>query len=287
MLSNDIQQFNKKIEEAKEQLGVEDDEQLKEQLPVQNSTQHGTISLVKLNGLALTKEGVLTQSGFFDNMEIDKETYGDITLTPEEAHSLTNTYRKLSTGVNAVVPLTCVAEKCPFKNTCWYFQNGKAPIGKPCLVERDLLNYHTQRFFEEFNVHVEDHSEVMLIQELAELIIYEMRVSHVLADPNNASLFGIKISFSKQGDEIQEEVIHWAWEVKEKIKNRRMRLLDALNATRKAKIAVDKVLNKNKGNGDNSYHAMIKNFKELMNKSRETQEIPFTEIKNEGEGKND
>lgn len=230
----DIALFKKKINESKKEERVEKDEELRESLPAQNAKEHGTLSLVSITGIGLTKQGKLTKTSFFDSLDISQDDYKDIYLTPEEAQYLANTYRHMTTGINAAIPLRCTGDDCPFAHDCPYVEMKKAPVGKPCKVERDMLNYHTRRFIEEFNVDMDSHSEIMLIQELSELIIMETRVTHVLADPENAQLYGIAEKFNKDGDVIKEEVVHWAVDVKERLKNRRMKILESLNATRKS-----------------------------------------------------
>jgi len=238
-INNSEEKFIELLAKAKDKHGVETNEDLRELLPTQkkNNT-NGTIVLTDITGISLTSEGLITRNEFFANLEAtSKEQYGEILLTRGEAERLSMSYKKTATGVNSAVPLTCMGNDCPFANNCIYVEMDKAPLGKPCKVEADLLNFHTTRFVNEFDVNVNDHSEIMLIQELSELIIMETRVTAVLAHPDNARLFGIRVSIAADGTPLEEEVEHWAWGTKEKIKNRRMKILESLNATRKAKAA--------------------------------------------------
>lgn len=242
----DFQVFKEKFEklllEEKEKQNVEKEEDLV--LPEQNSQKHGTIALVKLNNIALTTEGKLTKTHFFENMLANNEhLYGDIVLTPEEAHQLSATYRRLSTGVSAVVPMKCTGDKCPFKDDCIYYQINKAPIGRPCKLEYDLLAYHTQKFIEQFNIDPDNHTDIMLVQELSELLIYEMRIARILGGwlPNNDSnypaqaMMSKKTKFTPDGEIVEEESLHWAFDAMDRIKNRRLKILDALIGTPKTK----------------------------------------------------
>lgn len=194
------------------------------------------LAILDMNGYALSENGALTRHKYFDKLSLDRQRYAHVKLTPEEAFRVSGTMRHLTTGVNSRVPLICPGnEKCPFSSQCVYAEMGKEPIGLPCLLERDLLQYHSVRFMEEFAVDPQDHSEVLLIQELSELIIYEMRLSMTLANYQNAELFTTRTFFDQDGNPQIEEKVHWAWDVKERIKNKRMKILEALNATRKQK----------------------------------------------------
>jgi len=268
--------FNEKIDEAKEKYGVKDQQELKKELPKQDSKYHGTVELVSINDVALTNTGELTKTAFFEKMNIDKEVYGDIALTTSEARSLKSSFNNMTTGVNSVIPMKCSGDSCPFSDSCWFYNNEKAPVGKPCIVEHQLLRYHTSKFFEEFEIDINSHSEVMLIQELSELIVFEMRVTRVLSNPENATLMGLKLKFSPDGEPIEEETEHWAWGIKEKIKNRRMKILASLNATRQAKIPLKRF---EKDNDDEHLDLMrsIKNTINMMQDDTPYKEIPAEE----------
>jgi len=270
---SDIAAFEEAILKAKESHDVQTDNELKETLPEHNAQEHGVVATVNINDIALTEKGEITRTKFFEKMQVNKELYGDIALSSKEARSLALTFRNLTTGVNSVIPLKCTGEECPFSDVCWFVQNEKAPIGKPCIIEHQLLYYHTQRFIEEFDVDMHDHSEVMLVQELSELIVYEMRITKILGQAQNASMMGLKLKFSPDGEAIEEETIHWAWTLKEQIKNRRMKILSSLNATRQTKLALRKLVKPK----DDEHISTLKSIKDLLSRFRE--ETPYEEVK--------
>jgi len=275
--NKDFERFQDLLDSAKSQLNSSDVSEVKKELPKQDNRKYGAALVVSLNDIALTSDGMLTKTAFFENLNIDKEIYGDIKLTAEEAKSLAVQMKNMTTGVNSVVPLRCVADSCPFKDTCWFFENDKAPVGKPCPIEFQLLKYHTQRFIEEFNCDVNDHSEVLLIQELSELIVYEMRVTKKLAN-DATDLKGVVIKFSPDGIPMEEETVHWAWTLKDSIKSRRMKILQSLNATRKEKAAINKNIPQNDPIKEqlNSYATIRDIMKEIRNN-----EIGYSEAKYE------
>lgn len=177
-----------------------------------------------------------------ESLTADSDQYDDIMLTAEQALSLASTYRKLSTGTNAVVPIKCTGPLCPFKDDCFYHSIGQAPLGKKCKVEYDLLNYHSTRFIEQFDVDPQNHSDFMLVQELSELIVYEMRLARILGGwvdgqaNNNKSMYLSGETVVGAADEVHfVETQHWAFDAMEKVKNRRMKILDALMGTPKSR----------------------------------------------------
>lgn len=255
----------------------------KEDIPEHDKRRHGAIVGVRLDGTALTKKGEITRTHFFDNMDIGNLQYKDVILSPEQALRLQNSFAHMTTGVNSIVPLTCTGVQCPFSSHCEFALEGVAPIGRPCPVEYHLLSYHTRQFIEEFDIQMSDHSLLQLVQELSELIIYEMRATRVLAKSENADLKGLVLKFSPDGTQYEEETIHWAWKLKESLKSRRMKILDTLH---KLKGNINEEQNNNQINAHNVMLVNInEKIKQQVNQAQTPIEIqtidPSQEIYNE------
>lgn len=121
-------------------------------------------------------------------------------------------------------------------HNCVYYEIGKPPLGKSCLVEAQLIEYWTAQYFEEFNVDPSRVTEVHLISELAELDIYEMRVTKYLAENHPTLLQEMMTGVDAAGNVISNLDISRAFDLKERLKKQRMKVLEALMATRKEKI---------------------------------------------------
>ena len=117
---------------------------------------------------------------------------------------------------------------------------GKAPVGAPCIYEQDYLRSQTERYFEEFNVQPDSPTEMQMVAELAEIDLYERRVTQILSlthqDFSQEDIMG----FDAGGNLIARDDISRYLNIKDKLKTRRNKLLESLMATRKerAKIAV-------------------------------------------------
>jgi hypothetical protein len=241
----------------------------------------------RINTLPEVKKDVYSKLATF------RKQYANIQLSPEEISSLQEFMEARSLGVNASVAMICTDDECPFKATCWFYQHGKAPKGETCPIEAEMIAYHTQAFIREFNVNPDNHSELMLIQELVELLIYDTRLSQILASPGQSDLASAKPIFSALGDLEYEYDEHWALKMKERIKNRRMKILEALNATRKEKWKVERDIMKMKSSNDESdaggYSQVVNKLTRLIKEVKKAekakiQEVFFEEIK-EGESK--
>jgi hypothetical protein len=115
---------------------------------------------------------------------------------------------------------------------------GKPPLAKPCLVESQLIHYWTEQYIDEFNVDPSNITELHMVSELAEFNIYEMRVTKYLAENHPTLLQDVVVGVDASGNVIENQDISKAFELKDRIKKNRMKVLEALMATRKEKMKV-------------------------------------------------
>ena len=219
---------------------------------------------------------------FYDNLTVDKDRYDKFEVTPEQREEVLKTYRRYSTGLSATVPLYCSGINCPFADTCPYEQQGIAPEGEPCKVEYDMGIFYTRQFMEEFDVDPNNYTEVILISELVELLIYETRTNKILAKAENAEFTKLVPVLTAAGDKVEEERIHNAWLIKERIKTRRMKILEALTATRKEKLKAAKMLD-DSDKAATVTRTLVDLKKRLDELKNPAEEVPYEEVKN---GKN-
>jgi hypothetical protein len=185
-----------------------------------------------------------------------KELYKDLKITPGQAESFRGHISNLKHGLCAAIPLIC-SQRCPFSEVCRAkFAGITPPEGKPCIVEINLLHYYRRLYLETFNVEEGDFGSFILVNELAELDMYDFRATLILAlgdiatgdmddeRPNIAQALLTNIShFDEKGQmtHVSQE-ISAAFNLKEKLKNRKMRILDLLVATRREQYKKDAAL---------------------------------------------
>ena len=87
---------------------------------------------IGLTGIVIKDNGQITKDDHMAKLSIDANKYKNIVLTEDEAKHVTNQMRRMTTGVNAVVPMVCTGDLCPFRKSCVYYEIGKVPLGKPC-----------------------------------------------------------------------------------------------------------------------------------------------------------
>jgi len=223
-----------------------------------------------LCGLAINEEGKVTESKMFDFLGLDPEVYGHILLTAEEARKVHYRLQGVKWGgAAAKVPLYCGGEKvCPFSEECPFVEIAKVPVGRKCPIEVELMSFWTTRYMNEFEVDPENHSEVGMITELVELDIYDLRASMILARPECAEITKeIVVGVDREGKPIVNKEVHKAWELKERVKKRKQKILESLVGTRKEKYKRDAAL-KRRSEKDSSTQAI--ELKRKLEKARES-----------------
>ena len=210
-------------------------------------SQHGRTKKThfSLCGLAINEDGKVTESKMFDFLRLDPEEYGHIVLTAEEARKVHYRLQGVKWGgAAAKVPLYCGGEKiCPFAQECAFVEIRKVPVGRKCPIEVELMAFWTTRYMKEFEVDPENHSEVGMITELAELYIYDVRASMILSRPECAEITkDVVVGADSEGKPIVNKEIHQAWELKERVKKRKQKILESLVGTRKEKYKRDAAL---------------------------------------------
>jgi len=227
-----------------------------------------------LCGLAINEDGKVTESRMFNFLNLDPEEYGHIILTAEEARKVHYRLQGVKWGgAAAKVPLYCGGEKiCPFALECPFVEIAKIPVGRKCPIEMELIAFWTARYMSEFEVDPENHSEVGMITELAELDIYDLRASMILSRPECAEMTkDIVVGVDSEGKPIVSKEVHKAWELKERVKKRKQRILESLVGTRKEKYKRDAALKK-RSEKDPSTQAI-----ELKGKLEKTRESSFVD----------
>lgn len=190
-----------------------------------------------LDGRVLKADGSITRTDYFKFLDIPLDNYDDIVLTKDEAETFRRHVQAMSTGLQAMVPLICPGEvACKFSERCPMVKIGKVPVGRSCIPELELITFWRKRYIEEFEINPHSITELGMANELAELDIYDMRTSIVLSKEDAQDLTqNDEVGATNSGDRLLQKRVHTAWEIKERIKVRRLKILESLVGTRKEK----------------------------------------------------
>lgn len=163
--------------------------------------------------------------------------------------------------------LTCLGpSRCPFFHMCpigdgldatgraSYESDALFPISKPCIVENTFIEQRLYHYMEEFNVDPNQLSELALLNDLITCDNYKNRALMILSigdrQGEGRALSTVHDIFSDKGessDPISSEMRdHPLLARIDKLDQKRIAILEQLNATRKAKLAVAKVVTEEK-----------------------------------------
>lgn len=201
-------------------------------------------ALIKLDGTAITQSGHLTKTNYFNFLQKDLDDYDQIEMTPEQAKKVHNHLQKLSTGTSAMVPIHCGgADLCPYADRCVFVEIGSPPVGKQCITENQILKEYTMRYLLEFDVDPNNWTEVGYVNELASLDILDMRLNMCIARPENAELVIDQVTnISHDGTPILQKQISPFMEQKEKISNRKSKIIKLMVGDRQEKYKKESAL---------------------------------------------
>lgn len=145
-------------------------------------------------------------------------------------------------GMFASIPLICRGKKCPYSETC-SIPDTQRKINERCYVEISAILSRFDSWCNHFNIECsgekvkdEDLVDVMLIRDLIDVEIQIIRAENKLAI--NGDFIGDTLAeVDKQGNPWYEKTVTPEAEYKLSLLEKRQKILNQLNATRKDKVA--------------------------------------------------
>lgn len=175
--------------------------------------------------------------------------YDNIGLTDQESARLKTTIRRLQVGSASFSVLHCAGAACPFAARCPLVQmktpgvppvddiHGKAPVGKDCILEASLLRDSLTSYMQEYEVDPANYTELNIVTELAEIEVLLWRCNMQLSSGDNALLvIDQTIGFDRHsGQAITQQQVSPVFEQKQKLANRKSRLIKLMVGDRQEK----------------------------------------------------
>lgn len=214
------------------------------------------LSLVKLDGTAITESGKVKKHSMFQFLDYNPNDYSNISFTPEEAQKLRSHLQYLSTGSSAVIPLKCGGSNhCPFASNCPLVRLEKerkvldpeapspVPLLSNCLVETNLLNEWTRLYIQEYEIDESSFTEFQMARELAEIELLLWRLNNNLSKPEHAELVQeTNVGVDKQGNILTKKEVNAIFEAKERLQNRKSKVIKLMVGDRQEKYKRDAAL---------------------------------------------
>jgi hypothetical protein len=259
---------------------------------------HGTPGqtvAVTLSGLAITADGKFKKSKYLNVLAGTVDDYSDMIFTPEEAQRINLSIHSLKNGSTAAIPVICTGPLCPWATRCVFQQINKAPIGRQCLVEVNLLKQWQLNYLEEYDVDLDNFTEMTLINELVEveILLHRCYLSMSL-DPNESmGVVDTPIGFDHQGNTILQPQISKRIELREQLLARKSKLIKMLVGDRQEKYKKEAALKQRESRDPSTTMAQLKEQMEHLHRElgKAVSNLPIpgkvlenTEEKNDLEG---
>jgi hypothetical protein len=157
--------------------------------------------------------------------------------------------------------------RCPFASKCPLIKIDKerrekdsqaklvTPVGKSCLIESNLLLEWTRLYIKEYEIDEDNFTEFQMVRELAEIELMLWRLNNNISKPENANLTqDTVVGIDKQGNVLTRVEISALFEAKERLQNRKSRLIKLMVGDRQEKYKREAAL-KMKSEDDPSINA--------------------------------
>ena len=149
-------------------------------------------------------------------------------------------------------------------HNCPYIKQDAIPLGLPCPIEVQLLDYWMEKYKHEFNIQDDSITDLHAIGRLCTYDIYDMRLTRYLSEHDQTLLVDFVSSFDEHGNAISNKATSAAWDTIDKIDRMRSKQLKELMATREAKAKIIETVSQT--HKTNSYNALKEKFEELIRK---------------------
>lgn len=178
----------------------------------------------------------ITRADYFKFLTHSLEDYSSLSFTEEEMSIVQKQLQRLSTGSSSTTPMLCTGPACFAASYCELQKMGRAPIGRSCLIEVQLLNYWIMQYMNEYQVDPENFTEVSMCNELAEIEMLINRLNWALSRPENAELvIDQAIGADRNGDPVIQKQLSPYMVQKEKLQKRRTQLIKLMVGDRQEK----------------------------------------------------
>jgi len=210
--------------------------------------------LLKLDGTQIDIHGKVSKTDFFNFLNLPAEHYANLekVMTPEQALKFRNHIVKMKVGVAAAMPMICSGARCPVKQ-CPFHKTKDWPIAEICPIESNLIAAWTKNYVDDLLVDIDSRTEMILVNQLVECDMIDYRANLGLSrDEEGWTL--LRTDVIPAGEADYESVnLNPLLEAKDRAQSRRMKVLEALMATRKEKTKKAAML-KQREDGDTGEH---------------------------------
>lgn len=165
--------------------------------------------------------------------QLDSDAFG-LSERARQALERANSIQLARHGFYASIPIICRGPRCPYAATCQLLKEDLAPVGERCPLEIAAAQRLFQAYVDELKIDPDSAVDLTLVRELISLDIAILRCENKLAADADF-VQEVAVAVTPRGHVITKPEIHRAAEYKDKLLEKRHRVLQLLNSTRKDK----------------------------------------------------
>jgi hypothetical protein len=137
-------------------------------------------------------------------------------------------------GMYSAIPMMCKGKECPYASVCPILDAGGNPKGQRCPLEIGIVLKKFEEYCEYFHVDDSDVVDMGLIKDLVDYDVQLFRAENRIAMEGDF-LEDVIVTVTESGQEITNKAVSKAAEYKERIMNKKHKVLELMNSTRKDK----------------------------------------------------
>lgn len=137
-------------------------------------------------------------------------------------------------GLYASIPMLCKAEKCPYADVCPLVEMGKAPEGERCPLEIATILNKFEDYSREFQIDDTNVVDMNLVKDLIDCDVQIQRAENKMAVDGDF-IEDMVVTVTESGEVITNPQLSKASEYKEKVMNKKHKILELMHSTRKSK----------------------------------------------------
>ena len=137
-------------------------------------------------------------------------------------------------GLYASIPMLCKGAECPYATVCPLVEMGMAPVGERCSLEIAMILKKYEEYCTEFQIDESNVVDMGLVKDLIDYDIQLFRAENRIAVQGDF-IEEVVVTVTERGEAVTAPQLSKATEYKDKIMNKRLKILELMNSTRKDK----------------------------------------------------
>ena len=181
------------------------------------------------------QEAITPVTAIVEPKPLPKNLPWNMSKKTKDAVSVSRGIRSMDHGMLSGVPIICRTYQCPYQETCWIPESDRQ-FGERCPIEIGTILERTEHYHTSLNIsdNIMDEIDRGLVREIVDIEIMMLRCDNLLATSGKL-IDEVIATVDDDGNPYYKPEISKAFEIKERLRKERHRILNLLNSTRKDK----------------------------------------------------